>query len=170
MEASSPETRVYGKKFPGGYLFHLYFLSPPSLAGLDLDFSNSCSSFLVIPLVLLSFHRARSSYLKTTPDGLELHWLPWEKIFVSWNDVARLEWIKAFGLFRLDMLYLNRPIFEWGKNVIFLTEHTREFADKRRFAIPLGQFRGWPNGGLAEDVKRYVPHVFAEGGDVPDAN
>jgi hypothetical protein len=94
------------------------------------------------------------SYLKVSPDGLELHYWPTYRVRVAWQEVERVGKCKLLGLFPCEALYLNRAEARGRKATI------REWGLAKRCIIPLSDFRGWPAGGLAEDLRRYVPHVF----------
>lgn len=94
------------------------------------------------------------SYLKVSPDGLELHYWPIYRIRVAWQDVERLGKCKLLGVFSCDALYLNRAEARARNATI------REWGLAKRCIVPLSDFRGWPDGELADDLRWYIPHVF----------
>ena len=87
-------------------------------------------------------------------DGLELHYWPIYRIRVAWQDVERLGKCKLLGVFSCDALYLNRAEARARNATI------REWGLAKRCIVPLSDFRGWPDGELADDLRWYIPHVF----------
>ncbi|MBN1428683.1 MAG: hypothetical protein JXB07_09870 [Anaerolineae bacterium] len=155
---SSQSIRIYRKKFPLGYFLHLfrdYHLDAT-------EATSSCGRILVVFFLFICLRNAHRSYLKTTPNGLELCWLPYKPMTIGWHEVLRLERKKWMGLLPDDRLYVDRPVHSLGPKTIYLTEKIREQFESKKLAIPLRQFQGWPDGELAEDLKRYIPDVIAE--------
>ncbi len=94
------------------------------------------------------------SYLKVSPDGLELHYWPAYRVRVAWRDVERVGKCKFLGIIPCEALYLNRAEARERNAAI------REWGLAKRCIVPLSDFRGWPAGELAEDLRRYIPQVF----------
>ena len=94
------------------------------------------------------------SYLKVSPDGLELCYWPTYRLCVAWQDIERVGKCKLFGIFPCDALYLDRPEAR-ARNAVL-----REWGLAKRCIVPLSDFGGWPAGKLAKDLRRCIPHVF----------
>ena len=94
------------------------------------------------------------SYLKVSPEGLELSYWPTYRIRLSWQDVERVGKCKALGVFPCDALYLDRAEARERNATI------REWGLAKRCIVPLSDFRGWPTGELAKDLRRYLPQLF----------
>lgn len=97
------------------------------------------------------------SYLKVSPDGIEYRYWPSYGVRCSWDSVERLGEHRSFGLFRSDVLYLERaePV-GWQINVTL----RRRLGLKTQYIVPLTGISGWPRGKLAEDLRQYIPHLL----------
>jgi hypothetical protein len=148
-----PTDRIYRKKLPRGWFTHFfsygYYLVDP----------NELSPFWFFILLGLYIPSVWRSYLKTSPQGLELYYWPGRQIIASWDEVTHLESRKFMGTIANDRLFLNRSLYE-NRIVISLTQKSKEWVDKQKMFIPLSDFKGWPDGGLANDLRKYTPHVF----------
>lgn len=150
---------VFKRRFPLGYLFHInpftryftgyYDSSPPS-----------CGQLLFIFEILIEMHASHKSYLSVRPAGLEIYWHPGNSITVDWDEVIKLEKKRYLGIFRTDLLYVDRPVFAEGHKPIFLTKKIKEHFENQRLAIPLHFYHGWPNGRLHEEFNKYVPQII----------
>ncbi|MBN1312565.1 MAG: hypothetical protein JXB30_14210 [Anaerolineae bacterium] len=158
---SSQSIRIYRKKFPLGYLLHLFRDYYFEAAGYT-DVSG-CGRVFIVFYLLIAFRNAHRSYLKITPTGMELCWHPYKLLTIGWDEVLRLERKKWLGSFPDDRLYVDRPPLVYGGGQpIFLTESARKHFESQMFAIPLRQFQGWPDGKLAADLKQYIPDILTE--------
>ncbi len=102
--------------------------------------------------------------LKVSPSGLEYRHPGLFNLQCTWEDVKGLGlirgpyWHRTFlnlkdaqlsglgFLAKLEGVRLWRPLWPRGK-----------------YAIQLSGLEGWPEGGLADDLRRYAPHVFKDG-------
>jgi hypothetical protein len=121
-----------------------------------LLYSDSDLSFLVcLPLFFLLFlPRLLLSYLRLSSQGLELHYWPNYRVHVPWNAVERLGQCHALGMMRGDALYLHHSRSGASAEILSRTSGLQQ---KR--IIPLSDFRGWPQGQLAQELARFIPEV-----------
>jgi uncharacterized Tic20 family protein len=101
--------------------------------------------------VILSFF----SYVKVSPDGIEQKNSPYKHIRCNWSDVDKLGKLFLFT----DVIYLNS--FEVLGFSLSLKSPFRFLRPKQGF-ITLTGYEGWPEGQLANDLKRYVPKLFED--------
>lgn len=87
------------------------------------------------------------SYLRVSKNGLEYRLWPVEEIRCAWEDVNCLHKGRWFG----DVLYLERAE---------ITGFSEFSITLGRPQIHLSSLAGWPEGGLADDLRRYRPQVF----------
>jgi hypothetical protein len=90
------------------------------------------------------------SYLKFTPEGLELHYWPTYRLRAAWGEVVRIGGCRAIGIIPGEALFLDR---EESK---MKSAGMRGWGLLKRCIIPLSDFRGWPTGALAEDLNRFL--------------
>ena len=116
------------------------------------------ASCLVIPmLVFLYVPSLFLSYLRVSDEGVELlHW-PRYRVRARWDEVTRLDKCRAFGKFKFDALYLRESAQGEARKLA-----DREMGEFRKNIISLTDFRGWPEGRLAEDIRRYLPQMYAK--------
>jgi hypothetical protein len=112
---------------------------------------------------LTSAHR---SSLAISPEGLVLCLYPAEPLAVPWSDVLRLEQRRLLGI-PYATLRVDRPYDAVFPRPLFLSDADRQRYEAMRLGIPLWQFEGWPQGGLADDLNYYLPEVMGEK-NVPD--
>ncbi|MBN1429092.1 MAG: hypothetical protein JXB07_11955 [Anaerolineae bacterium] len=155
---SSQSIHVYRKAFPLGYLLHLFRDYYFEAAG-HTD-ASGCGRIFIVFYLLIAFRNAHHSYLKITPTGMELCWHPYKLLTIGWDEVLRLERKKWLGVLPDDRLYVDRPVYALLKPM-YLTEKARKHFESKKFAIPLRQFQGWPDGELAEDLRRYIPGIVS---------
>lgn len=117
--------------------------------------SNTPGCLLIPLLVLLFLPRLLLSYLEVSPQGLELLFWPTFRIPVCWDEVERLGKCTFWGKITCDALYLKNPSRPKSETII-----DRERGLLQKQIIPLSDFRGWPEGGLAENLQRYCPRLF----------
>lgn len=140
-----PTVRTYRLNM-GGMLRH------PNLWDASATGSQGClTTALLLLLYLPSLLR---SYLRVSPEGLELYYWPLYRLRAAWPEVVRLGTCKMLGLFPCDALYLDRPESQAREAFV------REWGLAKRCVVPVGDFRGWPAGPLAADVGRYIPHIL----------
>lgn len=112
---------------------------------------------LWIPLALLaSFREVSRSYLRISPAGMELFYWPNHRLQASWDQMDRIEQRKVLFSTR-HLLYLKENA-SFGSRTI----RGQELGLGSQRFISLSDFQGWPEGQLAEDLRRYVPHLFAQ--------
>lgn len=110
---------------------------------------------LVINLVQITISTVMSFFffVKISPDGIEQNNSPFKHIRCSWSDVDKLG---KFLLFT-DVIYLNsHEILGFS---LSLKSPFRFFRPKQGL-ISLTGYEGWPDGRLANDLKRYAPKLF----------
>jgi hypothetical protein len=151
--SASPTDRIYHKKLPRGWFTHIFTY------GHYLPDPNELAPFWFFIFLGLYVPGVWRSYLKTSPQGIKLYYWPGRQIVASWYEVTHLECKKIRGIIARDRLFLNRPLYE-NQIVIPLTQKSKEWLDKQKIFIPLSDFKGWPDGELANDLRRYAPHVF----------
>ena len=94
------------------------------------------------------------SYVKVSPAGLEHRQWPSKHIRCEWSQVERIGKRWLFW----EALTLK------GSQVIGLSPGLRMSRALHLGAqnfVPLGGYRGWPDGQLADDLRRYAPHLFS---------
>jgi hypothetical protein len=102
-----------------------------------------------ISLVPISIGRAFNSYLLLSDQGLEYRLWPLHKIRCGWDDVDQIK--KSAFRFQGDVLVLKTAEVSGLQSLI-----------KTLSVIPLYQIDGWQNGDLADELKKYAPHLFLE--------
>jgi hypothetical protein len=113
-----------------------------------------------LPLALLLFiPELLLSYLKVSPAGLEIRYWPFYKLHVRWEQVDRLDKYKLLGILPSDVLYLKQSA-PFGSLSIIGRE--LQLGQPQRFVV-LNDFRGWANGRLAENLRRYIPEIMELG-------
>jgi hypothetical protein len=112
---------------------------------------------LWLMLVSMPIGRLFLSYLKIAPDGVEYRYWPSYAVRCNWSDVERVGIHRSYGIFSSEVLYLKggEPI---GPQITMAFRRTLGL--KTQYFIPLTGIRGWPDGGLANDLRQYLPHVF----------
>ena len=113
--------------------------------------------WVLFPIMVgLFIPRLFLSYLKVSADGLILHYWPKHTTQVKWEQIARLGRCRFLGFIPCDALYLKMPEAQ-TKNAAL-----REWGLAKKCIIPLSDFRGWPNGKLAENLKNRIPSIMSE--------
>jgi uncharacterized Tic20 family protein len=100
-------------------------------------------------IVILVF----ASVIKTTPDGIEMKYVPFKHIRCAWSEVDR---IGKYLLF-YDAIYLKS--YEVIGLSLSLKSFYKIFQPSQGF-ITLSGYKGWPDGPLAMDLKQYAPGLF----------
>ena len=115
-------------------------------------------SILLIPiLVLLYLPSLFFSYLKTSAEGIELFYWPRYRVKSNWEDIKLLGEVTLLGKIPHDALFL-KDAEPRGR----LSHHQGIW---RKWIIPLGDFRGWPDGLLFQELNRYIPELLLRNGD-----
>jgi hypothetical protein len=133
-----------------------------SQAGLYLCFGLPAGLLLILVLVLLILRigRAFFSYVLVSPQGLEYRYWPSYRIRCRWGDVECLgKYRSIFGLALHQVLFLKEDESTGWQG--FVEVRRRLGADTQQF-VPLTGIRGWPDGPFAEDLRCYLPALFAE--------
>ena len=139
-----------GKKYKLGWKGIFYQLDAWLYATPDTP------GFILIPIMVgLFIPRLYLSYLKVSTEGLTLHYWPGYQIQVKWEDIDHLGKCRFLGIIPCDALYLKRDEAKDKKAII------RGWGLAKKCIIPLCDFRGWPKGELAENIKTHVPHIFS---------
>ena len=111
--------------------------------------------FVIPILILLYIPKLLFSYLRVSPHGLELRYASLYRAKISWQNIERFGKSKAYGEFLRDALFLKSAVAVVPENKI-----ARWLGDKKIQEIVIGDFRGWPDGELAQSIRQYVPHLF----------
>ncbi len=109
-----------------------------------------------LPLVMaaLLFYQARTTFLITSPSGIEFH-SPTYSICTTWDNLARFE-AQQLGFWYGDSIILHKPVFKqlgWWARPIGIREPGR--------TIPLMIFQAKPGTELRRTLEAYAPHLFA---------
>lgn len=92
------------------------------------------------------------SYIKITPEGIENKIWPYRDIRSGWSEVDRLG-----KFFLYDVLYLKSfEITGLSLSFTWPLKHLNFIQP----SIALNTYNGWPDGELANDLKRYSPQLF----------
>ncbi len=111
---------------------------------------------LIVVLVFQLLTTFRS-YLKISPEGLEYQAWPTYHIRCAWDDVQALG---RRGLpMKADVLLL-RQATELGRPITMRLR--KRLGMDTQYFIPLNTIDGWPNGKLADALKRYAPQLFTD--------
>ena len=110
-----------------------------------------------LPLVpLLWIPEFFLSYIKVSPAGLEVRYWPYSQFRVNWEQIDRLDKYKVFGIFLSDVLYLKHSAPFGSQHVL---GRELRLGHPQRFVV-LNDFKGWADGSLSEDLRRYIPNVM----------
>ena len=121
------------------------------LSFLSIFFADACWALSLILLALSLF----TTRVVVSPDGIEYR--SWQyRQRARWSDVERIDIWVYFGLAH-KVLYLRQSELTGGRVWLAL---------RRMLSLPptimvLSSMFGWPEGPLADDVRRYAPHLFA---------
>jgi hypothetical protein len=110
---------------------------------------------LLLLMVALYLPSLFLSYLKVSSSGMELHYWPYYRVFVRWDEIDRIGLCRALLVFPCEALYLNKAEAK-EKNATI-----REWGLVKQCIVPLSDFRTWPDGELKRDLQRYIPHIFS---------
>jgi hypothetical protein len=111
------------------------------------------SWILMVPvLIFLYLPSLFLSYLKVNEEGIELLYWPSYRLKSSWDEISHLGNVTLLGKIPFDALYLKKSEQERGVS--------RHRGIRKKWIIPLGDFRGWPEGELYEQLQIYLPRFF----------
>ena len=115
-----------------------------------------------LPLVLLLWiPELVRSYLKVSPAGLEVYYWPYKRFQVNWDQIDRLGKYKVFGIFPSDVLYLKGSTPFGSQHVL---GREIRLGHPQRFVV-LSDFKGWKNGTLADELRKYIPLIMDIGNE-----
>ncbi len=100
-------------------------------------------------IVILTFF----SFIRTSPDGIELKYVPFKHIRCAWSDVDKL----GKYLLLSDAIYL-KSYEVIGPSISFKIPF--KIFQPMQGMIGLSGYKGWPSGMLADDLRQYAPHLF----------
>lgn len=151
------------------FLFLFIFFQSYTEGTLDSDEVIFLVLFLVFfvggPLLLgLIFETIRYflSYLIISQNGIEYrHWpITWHRI--KWEDVERIVETKWLGLSWGDVIYIKdaeiigTPLWPWiNRQLGWKPDYSIYLSNRKRKKL-----YGWPDGPLANDLRKYAPHLF----------
>jgi hypothetical protein len=107
--------------------------------------------FLYLPALFLS-------YLKLSDAGVELFYWPGFRLNSSWEDIERLGYVTLLGKIPHDALFIK-------SNPEQMQTVSRQKGIREKRIIPLSDFRGWPEGYLLSELKRYIPELLLRKGN-----
>ncbi|KAA3648810.1 MAG: hypothetical protein DWQ07_01035 [Chloroflexi bacterium] len=94
--------------------------------------------------------------ISLNPEAVEYRNWPYHRRRVKWEDTQKIRGTKALGLANRDEIIVQNAIdLSWQ----FWQRLRKDQSVNDR--IPLSGFSGWPNGKLADDLRKYAPHLFA---------
>jgi hypothetical protein len=106
-------------------------------------------------LALLMAYSAVQIRLVISPEGVEYYQVGYS-VRTSWDNVARIGEIPA-GRIMAEGLILDEPALFIDRLFSGI-----KYIQTRGQVIPLSLFkRDWVNSDLGQEIKRYVPHLFA---------
>ena len=109
---------------------------------------------LMLPiLILLYLPSLFFSYLKVNEEGLELFYWPRYRLKSSWEGIKYLGEVTLLGKIPHAALYL--------KDAEPTQSLSRHQGIRKKWIIPLGDFRGWPDGSLSQELSMYIPDLLA---------
>jgi hypothetical protein len=117
---------------------------------------------LVVAVCAIGFAVAQRllSHLRTSADGIDFRGWPLHSLRCRWEDAERATYRRFLGI-SSDELLLRRaersgPDWAW-RFVVWVRRLLGMHGDP---AIPLSSFQGWREGAIAQDLRKYAPHVF----------
>jgi len=102
-----------------------------------------------VPVIVEAAGGTGGSYLKVSPGGLEYRLWPFFGLSCGWEDVCDLRVQRFLGLESSLLCVENARVsgmLRWSAG--------------SRHSISLAGFKGWPDGALADDMRKHAPHVF----------
>jgi hypothetical protein len=117
-------------------------------------FVGSVSIFFVSSIIYILF-RPLFSYLQISENGLKYRKGLMIGLSCRWEDIESLGHYQGLTTTH-DVLYLKRvkPL-KWS--IIMALQKRKANA---RYFVPLTGFQGWPEGSLADDLRKCAPHLF----------
>jgi hypothetical protein len=118
--------------------------------------------FIASQAYLLAYHVGNPlfSYLKVSPGGLEYRSWPVRHLRCGWEGVQRMgqtpAWGSAYEMVRLT----GAEVLQNGMFIKTVRRRPRLFPRGQLDYFYLTGFRGYPDGALADDLRRYAPHLF----------
>ena len=113
---------------------------------------------IMLPIILFLFiPKLIFSYLETSPDGIKVHYWPNYNLRVGWEIIGRLGKASFLGKSNCDVLYLRDSQSEPP-----LDEISRQNGIQQKRLVALGDFKGWPKGGLHQELVRFIPEIVDE--------
>lgn len=113
---------------------------------------RSCCVFHHVYSVFLNY---LLSYVKISDKGLECRLWPKYGVRCTWNEVERLGKFK--GIFSYDVLYLKSAT-PFGLQTMMFAR--KAIGLNSQYFILLTGIQGWPNGGLKDDLRNYLPKLL----------
>jgi ABC-type multidrug transport system fused ATPase/permease subunit len=111
-------------------------------------------SFFV--LAYLPFGRHHFNYLEISEHGVEYRYWPSYRVRCGWNDIEKLVSHRMIFI-TSDVLYLDKAEL-FSNPAISAFYNISRLSSKK--TITLSGFSGWPNGELANDLRKYAPQLF----------
>lgn len=133
---------------PGNETSPLPVLAPVLIAFVPLVIGFGFVLLLQVFNLVVTF----SSYLRFSPEGIEHKVWPYQHLRVRWSEVDRLD----------KILYYDALVLKSYEIIGLSISHAWPWKHFQLAptSIPIGMYNGWPDGPLAEDLKRYAPKLF----------
>jgi hypothetical protein len=104
---------------------------------------------LLLPiLVFLYLPALFFSYLKLSPEEIELFYWPRYRLTSSWENIDHLGEVTLLGKIPYDALILKSAQQTQGLS--------RQRGIRKKWIIPLDDFRGWPDGELYKQLREHL--------------
>lgn len=151
------DTIAYGMFVGAKYLAQIessFFTFLPFITGGILVFGI----IVTIKNFVTSLLRYFGTFIKVSSNQIEYQNWPYYGIVCHWDEIASFEKRRKYG-FDFDVLVPDK--FELiGKGTLFGIKFRKELGIKEENYIPLNFFTGWPDGKLAEEIKKHAQRLF----------
>jgi hypothetical protein len=119
-----------------------------------LALSVACFASFFLLFLLIPVSQILTSYIAVSEDGIEMRSWFTHGLRCTWAQVDRFGSYRSLGLMRIDALFLKEaePL---GPQITFALRKALGLPSP--LIIGLSGFSGWPNGGLAQDLRKHLP-------------
>ncbi|HSG45268.1 MAG TPA: hypothetical protein VLA72_19145 [Anaerolineales bacterium] len=99
------------------------------------------------------------SYFIVTETGIEYRYWPTYGVRCKWEDVERVGKYRSLLFITYDVLYIQtaEPV---GKPITMSLR--KKLGLSTKYVVPLAGINGWPDGELANELRKYAPQAFDE--------
>jgi hypothetical protein len=150
---------IYGFIILSGLVIHAQSL--PVLWLLPVFLVVPVAGVLQIILFIVRVGSLVASYVVVSPDALEIRLWPLYHLRLRWEDAASVREPSGEGESDEVLSLKKAKELDEGSTVVWLRKVLRRFVgDAPRF-LSLQTIQGHSQGGFADDLRRYAPHLFA---------